>query len=71
MKIKIDSIKSVGVRPIFMSRVDMIVRRVQRGQPLNVIIVNTDHELLEGEHELHVARRLGLNEVDVLIKEQP
>lgn len=70
MRIKIDSIKIVGVRPIFMSRVDMIVRRVQRGQPLDAIIVNTDHELLEGEHELHAARRLKLDEVDVVVKDR-
>jgi ParB-like chromosome segregation protein Spo0J len=71
VKIRVDKIKIVGVRPIFMSRVDTIVRRVQRGQQLGPITVNGTCELLEGEHELHAARRLKLDEVEVVIKEQP
>jgi ParB-like chromosome segregation protein Spo0J len=71
MKIKLDSIKIVGLHRVFLARVETIVRRVQRGQPLGWIVVNGNHELVEGEHELHAARRLKLDEVDVIVREQP
>lgn len=71
MKVKTDTIKMVGVRPIFLARVDVLVRRVQRGQGLGSVTITADGELIEGEHELHAARRLGLAEVDVIVKERP
>jgi hypothetical protein len=71
VKVKLNAIKTVGIRPIYLSRVDTIVRRVQRGQPLGQIIVNADGELLEGEHELHAARRLRLDEIDAVVQEEP
>jgi len=70
-KITLSSIRIDDVRPIFMARVAVLVRRLKRGEALTPIVVTPDGVLVAGEHELHAARRLGFIAVDVIVKESP
>lgn len=71
MKLNIDDIRIVGVTRVRLGHVDSIVRCFHRRKPLEPIIIDCNHELLEGADVLHAARRVKLDEVDVIVQERP